>query len=124
MLSSKTTHPDEAWTFLKYLASPDVQEGWMKLTGAPPARISLAEKWYKQFPSMTPEEVKAVHLGALKHGRESPNHLLVRFDQLNQIVSSAVDPIMNNEKTPGQTLPDANKALIEALKQIQAEYKK
>jgi len=124
MLSSKTTHPDEAWTFLKYLASPDVQEGWMKLTGAPPARISLAEKWYKQFPSMTPEEVKAVHLGALKHGRESPNHLLVRFDQLNQIVSSAVDPIMNNEKTPSQTLPDANKALIEALKQIQAEYKK
>jgi multiple sugar transport system substrate-binding protein len=95
----------------------------MQLTGAPPVRISLAEEWYRQFPSMTPDEVKEVHLGALRHGRESPNHLLVKFDQLNQIVSSAVDPIINNERTAAEVLPAANKQLIEALKQIQAEYK-
>jgi multiple sugar transport system substrate-binding protein len=124
MLSSKTSHPNEAWTFLKYLASPEVQKGWMDLTGAPPVRKSLAESWYKSFPSMTPEEVKEVHLGALKHGRESPNHLLVKFDQLNQIVQSAVDPIVNNEKKAADTLPEANKKLEEALKQIAAEYKK
>jgi multiple sugar transport system substrate-binding protein len=122
MMSSKTDHPDEAWELLKYLASPDVQRGWMELTGAPPVRASLAEDWYKQFPSMTPEEVKEVHLGALKHGRESPNHLLVKFDQLNQIVSSAVDPIFNNEKPAAEVLPAANEQLIEALKQIKAEY--
>jgi multiple sugar transport system substrate-binding protein len=121
MLSSKTSHPEEAWTLLKYLASPEVQEGWMTLTGAPPVRFSLAEKWYGQFPSMTPEEVKEVHLGALKHGRESPNHLLVRFDQLNEVVNAAVSPIMNNEASPADVLPKANEQLTETLKKIQAE---
>lgn len=124
MLSSKSAHPNEAWTFLKYLASKEVQESWTKLTGAPPVRKSLLESWYKQFPSMTPEQVKEVFEGSLKHGRESPNHLLVKFDQLNQVVSSAVDPIVNNEKKAAETLPEANKKLIEALKQIQAEYQK
>ncbi len=124
MMSSTTTHPDEAWTFIKYLASPAVQRSWMELTGAPPVRKSLAEDWYKQFPSMTPEEVKEVHLGALKYGRESPNHLLVRFDQLDQVVGSAMDPINNNEKPAADVLPEANGKLEETLKQIQAEYDK
>ena len=124
MLSSKTSHPNEAWTFLKYLVSPDVQSSWTKLTGAPPVRASLLDGWYKQFPSMTPEGVKEVFVGSLKYGRESPNHLLVKFDQLNQVVGSAVDPISNNEKKAADALPAANTALIEALKSIQAEYQK
>jgi len=122
MLSAHTDHPDEAWEFLKYLASPEVQKGFMELTGAPPARISLAEGWYKQFPTMTPEEVRELHLGALKHGRESPNHLLVRFDQLNQVVNAAVDPIVNNEAKAADVLPDANAQLEKALQSIKAEY--
>ena len=124
MMSSKTQHPQEAWEFLKYLASPEVQKGWTDLTGAPPVRKSLEEPWYKSFPSMTPEEVKEVHLGALKSGRESPNHLLVKFDQLNQIVQSAVDTVINNEKKAADILPGANAKLEEALRLIAAEYKK
>lgn len=124
MLSSKSPHPEEAWTFLKYLVSPDVQASWTKLTGAPPVRASLLDGWYKQFPSMKPEGVKEVFEGSLKYGRESPNHLLVKFDQLNQVVGSAVDPISNNDKTAADALPAANTALIEALKSIQAEYQK
>jgi multiple sugar transport system substrate-binding protein len=122
MLSAKTEHPDEAWEFLKYLASPEVQRGWMELVGAPPARKSLAEDWYEHFPTMTPEEVEELHLGALKHGRESPNHLLVRFDQLNQVVNSALDPIFNNEAEAADVLPEANEELEEALKSIKEEY--
>jgi multiple sugar transport system substrate-binding protein len=123
MLSSKTAHPEEAWTFLKYLASPEVQASWSKLTLAPPVRKSLLSDWYKGFPGMTPAEVEEVFQGSLKYGRESPNHLLVKFDQLNQVVQSAVDPIVNNEKMASETLPAANTALEDALKQIQAEYK-
>jgi multiple sugar transport system substrate-binding protein len=122
MLSAKTDHPDEAWEFLKYLVSPETQRSYMELTGTPPARISLAEDWYKLFPTMTPEEVKELHLGGLKHGRESPNHLLVRFDQLNQVVNAAVDPIVNNEAKAADVLPDANAQLEEALQSIKAEY--
>ncbi len=122
MMSAQTEHPDEAWEFLKYLVSAEQQRQWMELTSAPPARISLAEDWYKQFPTMTPEEVKENHLGALRHGRESPNHLLVKFDQLNQVVSAALDPIFNNEAKAVDVLPDANTQLEEAMQQIKAEY--
>jgi multiple sugar transport system substrate-binding protein len=122
IMSAQTDHPDEAWEFLKYLVSPETQRSYMELTGTPPARISLAEDWYKLFPTMSPEEVKELHLGALKHGRESPNHLLVRFDQLNQVVNAAVDPIVNNEAKAADVLPDANAQLEEALQSIKAEY--
>ena len=71
---------------------------------------------------MSPDEVKELHLGALRHGRESPNHLLVRFDQLNQVVGAAVDPIVNNEAKAADVLPDANAQLEEALQSIKAEY--
>jgi multiple sugar transport system substrate-binding protein len=122
MMSAKTDHPDEAWEFLKYLVSAEAQVDYMQVTGTPPVRISLAEDWYKQFPTMSPEEVKELHLGALRHGRESPNHLLVRFDQLNQVVNAAVDPIVNNEAKAADVLPDANAQLEEALQSIKAEY--
>jgi len=122
MMSAKTDHPDEAWEFLKYLVSAEAQVDYMQVTSTPPVRTSLAEDWYKQFPTMTPEEVKELHLGALRHGRESPNHLLVRFDQLNQVVGAALDPIFNNEAKAADVLPDANAQLEEALKSIKAEY--
>ncbi len=123
MMSAKTDHPEEAWEFLKYLVSPEAQKVWMETTGAPPVRQSLAEGWYSQFPSMSPEEVKENHLGGLKHGRESPNHLLVRFDQLNQVVSACLDPIFNNEASAAETLPQCDTDLEAALQQIQSEYK-
>jgi multiple sugar transport system substrate-binding protein len=122
MMSASTPHPQEAWTLLKYLVSPEVQQGWMELTKAPPARISLAESWYSQFTTMTPAEVEELHITGLQNGRESPNHLLVRFDQLNQVVSSALDPIFNNEAQAADVLPDANAQLEATLQQIQAEY--
>ena len=123
MMSSKTTHPNEAWTFLKYLTAPAQQESWMKLTGAPPVRKSLAETWYRQFPGMDPEKVKSVHLGALAYGRESPHHMLVKYPQLFQIISAAVDPILNNQTSAANSLSFAKKSLDNALAQIQNEFK-
>ena len=50
--------------------------------------------------------------------------LLVRFDQLNQVVGSALDPIFNNEAKAADVLPDANAQLEAALQQIKDEYGK
>ncbi len=123
MMSSKSAHPDQAWTFLKYLTGAAQQKSWMELTGAPPVRQSLAETWYRQFPGMAPEEVKMVHLGALAYGRESPHHLLVKYSQLFQIISTAVDPILNNQNSAAESLSFAKKTLDNALGQIQNEFK-
>ncbi len=123
-LYSKSKHPEEGWTFLKYLSEAPQQRSWMAATGAPPARISLGAEWFAMFPSMEPANVERVHLGALARGRESPENRLVRFDLLDAAVSEAVVPVIRNEKDAADTLPEANPRLIQALKQIRAEYQK
>ena len=70
---------------------------------------------------MSPDEVKEVFEGSLKYGKESPSHLLVDFDRLNQVVSAAVDPILNKEAAAQETLPAANQKLIETLQEIRSE---
>ncbi len=124
LMSSKSAHPEEAWTFLKYLCSPEIQAQWSELTGAPPVRKSLQHDWVKRFPGMAPEDVKEVFDGALQYGRESPSHMLVKFDQLNRITEAAIAPIVSNQKSAAETLPVANQALIKTLRQIQNEYQK
>ncbi len=124
MMSSQTAHPQEAWTLLKYLVSPEVQASWTRATLTPPVRTSLLETWYKSFSGMTPAEVQEVFLGSLKYGQEGPNHLLVRYDMLDKVIGAALDPIINNTKLASETLPAANATLIATLKQIHAENKK
>jgi len=124
MMSSKSSHPQETWEFLKYLISPNVQKTWSRVTFSPPVRKSLLEDWYKSFSTMPPDQAKEVFEGSIKYGKESPSHLLVHFDQLDQVVGAALDPIINNKATAADTLPAANQKLIETLKQIQAENKK
>ncbi|HIQ04834.1 MAG TPA: extracellular solute-binding protein, partial [Anaerolineae bacterium] len=124
VLSATSKHPDEAWEFLKYLVSADAQRAYMKAVGSPPVRKSLLPEFFKLYPSMTPEEAEECFMGGVKHGAESPNHLLVRFDQLNNVVSAAIDPINLGEKTAAETLPQANADLEKALQQIRAEYQK
>lgn len=122
MLSSQSRHPEEAWTFLKFLASLEVQESWMDLTGAPPVRKSLEETWYKRFPNMTPEEVRTVHQGALKYGLESPHHLIVEFPRVNDLINQSLEQVLKNQKKASEVLPELKPRLEAMLKQIQDEY--
>ncbi|MBN2499471.1 MAG: sugar ABC transporter substrate-binding protein [Anaerolineales bacterium] len=122
MLSSRSAHPDEAWEFLKYLVSPEAQKAYLEIVNAPPARQSVAEIWYTQFPSMNPEQVKELHLGGLEYGQETPSHMLVEYDQLNRVVTISTTPIFMNMSKAADVLPEANANLEKALLQIQTEY--
>lgn len=124
VLSATSKHPNEAWEFLKYLVSAEAQRAYMEAVGAPPVRKSLLPEFFKLYPSMTPEEAETCFLGGVRHGAESPNHLLVRFDQINNVVSAALDPVFLGEKTAAEVLPQAQQDLVKTLQQIKAEYQK
>jgi hypothetical protein len=94
----------------------------MELTGAPPVRNSLLNVWAESFSTMTPDEVMEVYLGSLEHGIESPNHLMVRFDQLDSTIGAKTSQITNNERPALEVLEEIQVELDAVLKQIKAEY--
>lgn len=123
MISKGSNHPEEAWKFVKFLASPEIQREWMELTGAPPVRTSLINDWAESFTTMSSDEVMEVYLGSLKHGIESPNHLMVRFDQLDSTIGAKTSQITNNEKSALEVLEEIQPELEAVLQQIAEEYK-
>ncbi len=113
---------EDAWTFVKFLIREDNARAYMKATNTPPAQKKLQEEWYQQFECMSPEQVKEVYQGAFRHGLESSNHLLVRWDELNQIWGNALGAFFNDPNAKAaDVLPQLEKDLTEALQRIAEE---
>jgi multiple sugar transport system substrate-binding protein len=87
---------EDAWTFVKFLIAEENARTYMQTTNTPPTQSKLQEEWFQQFECMEPEAVKEVYQGAFPHGLESSNHLLVRWDQLNQIWGNQLVPYFND----------------------------
>lgn len=115
---------EDAWTFVKFLVSEDQARAYMKATNTPPTQSKLQEEWFGQFECMAPDKVKEVYQGAFAHGLESSNHMMVRFDELDQIWGNALgawinDPAADTAAVMAQLEVD----LTDALQLIQAENK-
>ena len=99
-MSSATGHPAEAWEFLKFLVSQDAQRAYMQITNAPPVRQSLMPEWSAIFSdTMTIAQVQQVYAGALAHGAESPNHLMVDYNEIHSLLEEELNPLWENCET-------------------------
>lgn len=123
-LSAEET--DMSWDFVKFLTSKDQQAAYTNATGTPPVRSSLLNDYYKQYEKcMKPEDMKKVFEGAFAHGRESSNHLLVKWDELNQAWTNILDPFWSDpEGKASDVLPQVESAVNDALNRINSEVKK
>lgn len=116
---------EDAWNFVKFLVREDNARAYMQATNTPPTQGKLLEEWYGQFECMQPEDVKQVYQGAFAHGYESSNHLMVRFDELNQTWDNLLSELWNNpDAKAADILPNVEAAVNEALERIaqEAEY--
>ncbi len=124
-ISKGSAHPEEAWTLLKYIVSPEVLAQFSQQTGLAPSRISALEGWYQTFASFDPEKLKETHLGSFTYGRKNPGEALVGYLTIGAKLDSLFYmPILLNKKKAADALPEANAALIETLKKIKADYGK
>lgn len=48
-ISRNTKHPEEAWTFLKWFYTPEVQRQYLGAFGLQPARLSLVGEWIESI---------------------------------------------------------------------------
>jgi len=87
---------EDAWSFVKFLVREDNARSYMQATNTPPTQSKLQEEWFQQFGCMDPADVKEVYQGAFPHGLESSNHLIVRWDELNQIWGNSLNPYFND----------------------------
>ncbi len=89
---------DLAWTFVKFLVSPEQAAQYTKTTGTPPAQKALLEDYYQQFSKcMKPEDMQKVFEGAFSHGRESSNHMMVKWDELDQVWANNFSTFWTNK---------------------------
>jgi multiple sugar transport system substrate-binding protein len=113
---------EDAWTFVKFLIAEENARTYMQTTNTPPTQHKLQEEWFSQFTCMEPDKVKQVYQGAFAHGLESSNHLLVRWDELNQIWSNTLAPFFNDPSgKAADVLPTIEQDLNSALELIAEE---
>jgi len=117
---------DLAWDFMKFLTSKDQQAIFTKTAGTPPVRKSLLGDYYKQYEKCMPaEKMKEVFEGAFTHGRESSNHLIVKWDQLNTIWANDMSTLWSDPNAKASdVLPQVETDTNAALQQIKTEVKK
>jgi multiple sugar transport system substrate-binding protein len=119
----KPDQQDAAWDFVKFLVSPEQAAAYTQATGTPPTQTALLADYYKQFEKcMSVEDMKVVFEGAFTHGRESSNHLMVRWDELNQIWTNNLSTMDNDPNADVKAvLTDIETQTNEALKRIVSE---
>jgi multiple sugar transport system substrate-binding protein len=110
MLSSKSKDAASAWTLMKYLLGYDGQLAYMTATGAPPGNAKAAQQWLTSFTAptgLTVDQLTQVSSGALTHGKESFNHLLVGYDEIATAETQAMNQIWSGKLSPSDGLKQA-----------------
>jgi len=117
-IARTSKHPKEAWAFVKFLTGRQGDTTLVNEVHLAPSHQSLLPLYYKQFPTVSPERLKTVYLGALKYGVESSNHLLANFGAIDNSLGQDTQPIMLGKKTAAQQLPIAQANLNRILKSL------
>lgn len=116
MILKDSKHPKEAFEWIKYLLTDEVQEKSIDLSGGnPPVNTKAAEVYYKHFDGINPEDVKKVYEGAVKYGFESYNHLITNYSQINDMFINEMQPIETGHKTVAEVMPTIQKKVTEIL---------
>jgi multiple sugar transport system substrate-binding protein len=109
-------HPKEAFEWIKYLVSDEVQEKSIDLSGGnPPVNTKAAETYYKHFDGIDPADVKKVYEGAVKYGFESYNHLITHYSQINDMFINEMQPIDTGHNTVEEVMPTIQKKVMEII---------
>lgn len=112
-------HPKEAYEFIKFLVSKDIQEKSIELSGGtPPINDQAKEKYYNSFAGVDPKEIKNVYDGANKYGVESFNHLVANYSQINELFINEFAAAQNNTKPVPEVMQGIQKKLDKLLERV------
>ena len=104
-VSAQAKDKEAAWTFMRWLSGPKGIEMWSKGTGAFPARTDVASQdWFK--------EKELFQAFVTQMGREnavSPFLVMPNAVQMNKIMTTEIQNVIQGTKSAQQALDDAAK---------------
>jgi len=114
---------EASWEFLQSIVSKEGQWGLSKATGHPPSLKSILEDYFDTYEGcMTHQEAEEGFLGAYDYGVESSNHLLVRWEELNEIWTNLLGSLWNQpDAKAAEVMPKVQEAVQEAADRISEE---
>lgn len=127
MIARESKHPNEAWQFVKILVDPKRgAKSYMELTGVVPPATELLPLWYermgKRMPWLTADQLRELIEGSMKYGFESANHLLVGFNQMEQMVGAERQAIFLNQASAKDVAPIIKRKLEEIAAEVNKQF--
>ncbi len=102
-VTTQATDKEAAWKFVRWMSSPKGSEMWAKGTGGFPSRLDVANQdWFKErklFSAFTEQ------MG--QPNAESPFLVMPNAVQMNKIITTAVQDVVQGNKSAKQALDDA-----------------
>ncbi|HOP56179.1 MAG TPA: sugar ABC transporter substrate-binding protein [bacterium] len=124
-IARTSKHPNEAWEFIKYLASPSAQKKLMEKTSRISSRQSLRKNYIEKISPLmvnTKQGLDQVLSGAFKYCQEDAEHTVFGFYKLQSVWTSETDPLWLEKKGVKEVLDTmivkVNQAIEENLKGI------
>jgi multiple sugar transport system substrate-binding protein len=101
----QSKNPDAAWTFVKWITKPEIQEMFSISSGYLPVRKSVLEKEsYKAF--LTTDHAMKSFVDQIKIARQRPT-IERYYVNINQFIATAIEQTLIGNRSPKQALDEA-----------------
>lgn len=124
MMAKTSKHPQEAWTFLKWLSDPHYgARTYLDSAGSVPPWSQLLPIWaarmQKLMPDKSIQQLEQLAQGSLDHGQESINHLAINYGQYDSVISNVTQSLYNNAGvTPAETTTTLQQQLDATIQKV------
>jgi multiple sugar transport system substrate-binding protein len=118
LLGARSKYPEAAWQFIKYLTTTNGARQYMHATNTPVPHTTLLQEWFRQFKHQTPEQVKTVFDGSLRHGYLSIQNDLVAYDKIRNIITQELSPVMAGNAKAKDVMPGLDRKLARLFRRL------
>ncbi|MGQ9630934.1 MAG: ABC transporter substrate-binding protein [bacterium] len=93
VIANGSKHPEEAWTWIKFATSEEGQKIFNEGYVADTLNKKLLYLLNKKAPNVPENVLRETIMGGIKYSQESPNHTIVRWPEIENIVNAELDPL-------------------------------
>ena len=119
MISSATKEKEAAWAFVKFMTSKEVMKSYTEIAVFPPARRSAVVDYVKRISNisghMSPQDVLIAMEGSQRYGRESIDHVIDSWLDIQPLLVSGIAPMWAGQKPVQQTLQELDQTITAML---------